>query len=324
MDDAKKVLVVGGAGYVGGTLVDQLRSAGFSPTVYDILAYEDRFLKNVNFVYGDVRDREKLLKLLPYYGIVVWLAAVVGDGACAADPFLSESINEISVKWLVDNYGGRIIFPSTCSVYGVNNDLIDEYTTPNPLSVYAKTKLAAEQYMLDVAGERSLVFRLGTLYGIGDAHSRLRLDLVVNILTKRAVQGETLRVCGGEQWRPLIHVQDVAREMVFGAYNEITGLYNLATQNSTIREIAEEVSAVVPECKVEYTEGKFEDLRNYRVNCDRWKSTASSCGVLLPGWVLRQGILQVAQVIKENRIKNPQDPIYSNEAHIQALYRKWP
>ena len=315
----ERVLVVGGAGYVGGTLVDQLKKAEYAVTVYDILAYEARYLKDVEFIYGDVRDRSKLEKLLPKFDVVVILAAVVGNGACASDPFLAQSINEDAVKWLVDHFGGRIIFPSTCSVYGVNNELIDESAVPNPLSVYAETKLAAEQYILENA-QNPLVFRLGTLYGIGDEHSRIRLDLVVNILTKRAVAGETLRVCGGEQWRPLIHVQDVAYAMTHGIFYGTTGLYNLATRNCTIKEIAQEIQVVIPNCKVEFTEGKFEDLRNYRVSWEKWDKESRGW---TPRWTLEQGIYQVAKVMKEERIKNPNDPIYSNEAHIKELYRRW-
>lgn len=320
-----RVLVVGGAGYVGGTLVDQLLKAEFQVTVYDVLAYEERYLKDVEFIYGDIRDREKLSSILPNYDVVVWLAAVVGDGACASDPFLSQAINEDAVKWLVDSFHGRIVFPSTCSVYGMNNDLINESADPNPLSVYATTKLAAEQYILRKAGDRSLIFRLGTLYGIGDEHSRIRLDLVVNVLTKRAVSGETLKVCGGEQWRPLIHVQDVAYAMNCGLYYGITGMYNLATRNCTIRQIAEEVQSVVPGCEVQYTEGKFEDLRNYRVSWDSWEKAAGiSAGCWAPRWTLRQGIFQVAEVMQQRRIKDPNSPIYSNEAIIHNQYRRWP
>ena len=81
---------------------------------------------------------------MPKYDVVIWLAAIVGDGACTVDPFLTQSINEDTVEWLVDNYSGKVVFPSTCSVYGINNDLIDESAPTHPLSMYAITKLAAE------------------------------------------------------------------------------------------------------------------------------------------------------------------------------------
>jgi nucleoside-diphosphate-sugar epimerase len=311
--------VVGGAGYIGGYLTDILTKE-FYPTVYDILAYEERFLKDVPFIYGDIRDRKKLLSILPEYDTVVMLAAIVGDGACAGDPFLTQSINADCVKWLVDNYSGQIVFTSTCSVYGANNDLIDEKAEPNPLSVYAETKLEAEQYILQNAPDRSLVFRLGTLYGIGDTYSRLRLDLVVNILAKRAVCGEKLRVFGGDQWRPLIHVKDVGRAIRTGIAQEETGLYNLSSANYRIHEIADAIQEVIPDCEVEKVEMPFEDQRNYRVSTKAWER---QCPMWFPAWNLEKGIQEIADVIRHDRIKNPGSPVYSNEAHIAECYRRW-
>ena len=153
----KRVLIVGGCGYVGGHLTDCLRQE-YDVTVYDNLLYENHYLKKISFIFGDVRDRDKLSRLLPKFDIVIWLAAVVGDGACARDPYLAQAINEDSVKWLVDNYSGKIVFMSTCSVYGINNELIDESAEVNPLSVYARTKLAAEQYIVKNAKDY-LIFR---------------------------------------------------------------------------------------------------------------------------------------------------------------------
>jgi nucleoside-diphosphate-sugar epimerase len=145
-----KILVVGGAGYVGGHLVDLL-SGLYDVTVYDLLLFEKRFMKKVNFIFGDIRDTKKLGSIINEYDVVVWLAGMVGDGACAVNPALTTAVNYESVKWLVDNYTGKIAFPSTCSIYGINNDLIDEEAEPNPLSLYAATKLKAEQYIRDHA-----------------------------------------------------------------------------------------------------------------------------------------------------------------------------
>jgi len=250
-----KILITGGAGYIGGYLTDSLISAGYDVTVYDSLVYENHFLKQVPFIFGDIRDRDKLSSILPEFDVVVWLAAIVGDGACAIDPFLTQSVNEDAVKWLVDNYDGKIIFTSTCSVYGINNDLIDETAEPAPISVYARTKLGAEQYVLNNSSD-PLVFRLGTLYGLGDEHSRVRLDLVVNILSKRAAVGEPLIVYGGEQWRPLLHVRDVSTAILHSLKNNISGLYNLSSGNYKIREIAEVIKNIVPSCTIQYEDQK--------------------------------------------------------------------
>lgn len=314
--ESRKVLVVGGAGYIGGYLTDLFIENGYEVAVYDNLTYETRFLKNVQFIYGDIRDSRKLHNIVHYYDTVIWLAGMVGDGACQVDPELTNELNFESVKWLADNYYGRIMFPSTCSVYGINDELIDETAAPNPLSAYASTKLAAEQYIMQKRVD-SLIFRLGTLYGLGDAHSRLRLDLVVNILTKRAVEGQKLSVFGGEQWRPLLHVKDVAKAFLFGREHNITGLYNLAACNMRIREIAEVIKEVMPTAEVEYKDIKFEDLRNYRTNTDK---------ILAKGWkptlTLKDGIAELQKVFHENRITDLNDPVYSNQAFIKRKFGK--
>lgn len=309
-----KILIVGGAGYIGGFLTDILKTK--DATVYDSLIYESRYLKQVNFIYGDIRDKEKLLRIMSNYNIVIWLAAVVGDGACAIDPYLTQSINEDCVKWFVDNYKGKFIYTSTCSVYGVNDDLLDETAPTNPISVYAKTKLAAEQYIIN-NHENYLIFRLGTLFGIGDEHSRIRFDLVVNVLTKKACTKQPLFVYGGEQWRPLLHVKDVSTAIQFGIDNHITGLFNLSCGNYTILNIAEEIRSHFPEARINYQDIPYEDLRNYKVKADKY---------LTLGWTpqhsLEEGILEIKDVVSQNRLKNIDDVVYSNEVYLNTkLFR---
>src|SRR5579859_3980258 len=141
----KKVLVVGGAGYIGGAVTDVLFQKKIPFTVYDNLTYENHYLKPVDFIYGDVRDTSKLKKLLPSYTHIIWLAAIVGDGASAINPSLTKAVNQDSIAWLVKHFTGRIIFTSTCSVYGVNHELVHEASPTNPLSIYAQTKLEAEK-----------------------------------------------------------------------------------------------------------------------------------------------------------------------------------
>ena len=304
------ILIVGGAGYIGGYLTDILFSQGYKVTVFDNLLYETRYTKPVNFIKGDVKDVDLLKTLFPNFELVIWLAAVVGDGACAADSNEAKIVNEDSVKWLVDNYAGKIIFTSTCSVYGANDIEISEEDALNPLSVYAETKLAAEQYVAE-NHEDYLIFRLGTLYGLGDMFSRIRLDLVVNTLTCKAVMGEPLSVFGGEQWRPLLHVKDVALAVSYCIQKKISGLYNLSSGNYKIHEIADEIKNTLENVEVEHQEQAYEDQRNYKVKNQKiistgWKPTHS----------LEDGINEIAKMIKENRIVDVTDPIYSNEAYL--------
>jgi len=310
-----KILVVGGAGYIGGYLTDVLAKHN-EVTVYDNLLFESRFLKDVNFIFGDIRDTSKLKAIINTYDVIVWLAAMVGDGACKINESLTNELNFESVKWIVDNYSGKLVFSSTCSVYGMNNDLITEDAIPNPLSVYAVSKLLAEQYIIN-HHKNYLIFRLGTLYGIGDAHSRIRLDLVVNVLTKKALEGETLSVFGGEQWRPLLHVKDVAHAIEYGLNNNINGIYNLAACNKKIYEIADAIKIMIPTANVEHKNISFEDLRNYKVDTSKYKNLGWS-----PLFKLQDGIYELSKVFREKRIVNLNDPIYSNAQYIKNLEDK--
>ena len=187
---------------------------------------------------------------------------------------------------------------------------------PEPLSVYAETKLGAEQYIVHNHDDY-LIFRLGTLYGLGDAFSRIRLDLVANILSYKAAAGENLSVFGGEQWRPLVHVKDVGKAILFGLENDTKGLYNLSSGNYKISKIAEAIEKVSSNINVEYTEMQFEDRRNYKVKNER---------ILNEGWkpqhTLEEGIKEVFQTIKENRIVDPRNPVYSNENFLSSKL-KW-
>ena len=305
------VLIVGGAGYIGGYMTDYLLINNHVVSVYDNLLYETRYLKDVNFINGDIRERQRLLDIANSYDVVIWLAALVGDGACAINPGLTTELNYDCFKWFVDRYKKKIVFTSTCSVYGVNNDLLNEDATPNPLSVYAETKLQAEQYLINNHDEY-VVFRLGTLYGVGDLFSRVRLDLVLNVLSKKAAHSEKLSVFGGEQWRPLLHVKDVAHATRYCLENNINGLYNLSSKNYTIKQLAEEIQKIKPNTEVEYSDIQFEDLRNYKVKNDRFLNTGFVTFINI-----NKGISEIIKLFEERRINDPSDPVYSNVAFLE-------
>ena len=300
-----RVLIVGGAGYVGGWLTDQAREAGHDVVVYDLLLYEDVYLKPVDFVFGDILDRERLEPLIREADIVIWLAALVGDGACALDPDLTRKINVESVHWLSSVYDGRIVFMSTCSVYGAQDSELTEESGVNPLSIYAQSKLEAEAALVD---EDALVFRLGTLHGVGDEFSRLRVDLVVNTLTIRAALNGRMSVYGGQQYRPLLHVRDVGRIVVESMVSDHRGIYNLGAENATVLEVAEAVRARIPNAHIEVTEMKFQDNRDYRVSSRR---AITELG-FDPALRMDDGIVHVKQLIDEGRIRDLTSPRFSN------------
>ena len=304
-----KILVVGGAGYVGGGIVDKL-IINNDVTVFDSLVYETSYRKKVNFIYGDIRDHQKLNSILNDYDSVIWLAALVGDGACSINPALTEEINAESVKNLTTNYSGRIVFLSTCSVYGAQDGLLDENSPVSPLSEYASSKVQAEEYLKDA---NSIIFRLGTLFGISDEFSRIRLDLVVNILVTKALTEGKLTVFGGDQWRPLLHVRDVANAISHTLESDVTGIFNLHYKNYKIIDIANTIVNKIPNASIETTPMKFQDARNYQVSSERLlKETGFKAEV-----ELLTGVEEVFNLISSKRIKNVNHIRYSNQNFLE-------
>ena len=305
------ILVVGGAGYVGGSIVDLL-SKKHNVTVYDSLIYENSFRKDVDFIFGDIRDYKKLNPILNNYDSVIWLAALVGDGACALNPTLTHEINAETVNNLTKNFNGKIVFLSTCSVYGAQDGILNEDSSVNPLSEYASSKLIAEKYLED---SDAIIFRLGTLFGIGDQFSRIRLDLVVNILTTKALQDKKMSIFGGDQWRPLLHVKDVANAIDKTLETDVNGIFNLHHKNYKIIELAEKVKEKIPDVVIETTPLPFQDTRNYQVSSEKLK-VATGFEALIE---VDQGINEVYDLISANRIKDINDPRYSNQSFLQTF-----
>jgi len=306
----QNVLVIGGAGYIGGTLTDQLISKGYNVTVFDRLLYEERFLKNVPFVFGDIRDTDTLLSLEKKYDRIIWLAAIVGDGACSQDRELTYEVNYHSIKRFLDKSKRKIIFPSTCSVYGAQEGLLTEASPAKPLSIYAETKILAEQAVLDYGG---MAFRLGTLFGIGDDYSRMRLDLVINVLTYKAHKENKITVFGGDQWRPILSVKDVASFFVESVTREYNDVFNLSMRNVRIKDCAAIYQNIFPDLKVEVVETKFEDQRNYRVSTEK----ADKNFIFKPTTSVETEVHHMYQLLKERRIKNPLDPRYYNTNYVK-------
>jgi nucleoside-diphosphate-sugar epimerase len=308
-----RILIVGGAGYVGGHLTDCLADHGHEVVIYDLLLYEDVYLKPVKFAYGDVLDRDRLLPYVQGSDVVIWLAALVGDGACALDEDLTLRINVDSVRWLTSVFGGPIIFTSTCSVYGAQDGWLTESSPLNPLSLYARTKLEAERVLSK--HPNCVVFRLGTLYGIGDRFSRLRVDLVVNTLTVQATLNKKMTVFGGEQYRPLLHVRDVAGAVLLALDSGLTGIFDLTSENVTILQVAKAVQGHVPDAQIEVTELPYQDARNYRVSGT--KARQELC--FSPLLTMQDGITEVKALVEEGRIRDLTTSRFSNYAALRPF-----
>jgi nucleoside-diphosphate-sugar epimerase len=307
-----KILIVGGAGYVGGVVTDLLIKNKYNVTVYDSLLYEDQYMKDCPFILGDVRDESKLKGLLSKFDTVVWIAALVGDGACNIDPKLTNEINFKSVEFLSQNFNGRIVFFSTCSVYGAQNQLLNENSSVNPLSLYASTKLKAENALKN---NNAIIFRLGTLFGLSDKFARLRMDLVVNTLTAKAFIENKINVFGGEQYRPLLHVRDAAKAIHESISSKEVGIFNLSLDNFKIIDIANAIKDHFPSLEILIEDIPFQDTRNYRVDNSKSLNLLNFKADIL----LLDGIKEIKKLLMETRIKDINNPRYTNQKYLQIF-----
>ena len=312
-----RVLVVGGAGYIGGCVTDLLKERGLSFCVYDNLTYEKHYLKPVPFIYGDVREKEKLKRIFPDYTHIVWLAAIVGDGACEIKPEFTREVNQEAVEWLSKNFNGRIVFTSTCSVYGVSDEPVSETSLTQPLSVYAKTKLEAEKKL---KGKNAIIFRLGTAFGVSDSYARIRMDLAINYMTMKALTKKKLNVFGGKQWRPFVHVKEIGKTIANSVILPHTGIYNLATENLTILDAAKKIQKLT-KCRIVISDQNFQDNRNYhadttKIHREKIISDRTHYDVCF-------GIKEIKDLVLSNRINDLENEVYSNQKYLLKAIEKY-
>jgi len=217
--DESRVLVIGGAGYVGSALVEKLLDSGFHVSVLDAMHFGDKTLARVNghanltLIREDFRHIEALTRAMNGVGCVIHLGGLVGDPACAVDPQLTVDVNVTATKLVGEIAKARgvrrFIFASSCSVYGACDEIVDETSRFNPQSLYARSKVASEVVLRALNDDDFAVtcLRFATIYGIS---GRTRFDLVVNLLCAKAVREGIITVYGADQWRPFVHVDDVA------------------------------------------------------------------------------------------------------------------
>ncbi|HDI02900.1 MAG TPA: NAD-dependent epimerase/dehydratase family protein [Candidatus Aenigmarchaeota archaeon] len=325
-----KVLVVGGAGYIGSILVRRLLERGYKVTVLDNLLYGEDGIRelygreNFKFVKGDVLHIDEVIEAMQDVDAVIHLAAVVGDPSCKLKPKETIEINYLAAKNLAESCKylqiPRFIFASTCSVYGFNEGVCTEETEPNPLSLYAETKLMSEEGILSLADDTFFptVLRFATVYGWSP---RMRFDLVVNLLIAKAIfEGEITVYGRGKQYRPFVHVRDVARAIikVLEAPLEKVGgeIFNVGSdeQNYSIAEMAHIIHENIPDSEIVFVDQK-EDERSYRVSFEKIKETMG----FEAKYSIKDAVLEIKREIEKGNVKHYKDKKYSNYKSLEAL-----
>lgn len=329
----ERVLVVGGAGYLGSALVPLLLDRGYRVRVLDSLLFGAESMKpvatqpNFELIQGDVRDIQAVVQATKGCDAVVHLAAIVGDPACEENPQLAAEINRAATRMLIDVGRGhgiqRFLLASTCSVYGASEFLMDEYAQVAPISLYAVTKVDSEGLLLEAksADFHPTILRLATLFGLS---ARPRFDLVVNLLTARAVRVGKITIFNGEQWRPFMHVQDAARAFVkcleVSNLDVISGqIFNTGAYalNRRLSEVAETISKIIPAVEIERIENT--DRRNYRVSFDKIHTRLGfTCQR-----GLEDGISELAEMVRRSPIEDFSAEIFNNRAMVR-LYAQSP
>ncbi|MEP6795811.1 MAG: NAD-dependent epimerase/dehydratase [Saprospiraceae bacterium] len=310
----EKILVTGGAGYIGSTLVPKLLEKGYKVTVIDNF-YFNNYLsllaccRNENFdvIEGDVRNEELMKKLIQQHDIIIPLAAIVGAPACEKDKIGAVTINYGQIKFINENRSPsqRILYPNSNSGYGIGIDGIHctEESPLNPISLYGKTKVDAEKNLL--ASDNVITFRLATVFGISP---RMRLDLLVNDFTYRAINDRFIVLFEAHFTRNYIHVADVAKAFLHAIDNFETmknNAYNvgLSSANLSKFELCQTIKKYLPDFTIETNEfSKDPDQRNYIVSNEKIEKTGYH-----PDMDLDRGIMELikgCKMIKNNAFTN--------------------
>ena len=332
MDKTKHILITGGAGYIGSLLTSELLRLGHRVTVIDSLLFGGESLigfmahPNFRFVKADVTQPYALTNAMRGEGHVdalVHLAAIVGFPACqaigrdAAWRYNVEAVQHVYEQAASLNCE-RFVFSSTYSNYGLSDDgsPVDETTSLNPQSLYAETKIAAEEYLLKQTDVAPLIFRFATLYGISP---RTRFDLILNQFVLEAFTKRELIIYQRGYSRSFVHVRDVVRGIILGLdapVEKVRGqVYNLGTPDGNLskNDIVGLVMKRLPETHVTYKDLTFGgDMRDISVSFEKIRRELGFEATLTPD----DGVREVLYALKSGLIKNPQDGRYRNARFI--------
>ncbi|TLS46088.1 SDR family oxidoreductase [Streptomyces montanus] len=315
-----RITLLGGAGYLGTVATRHLTSLGHHVTVVDGLIYQRgddpiRILPTASaFVNADLRDPAALRAAATGADAVVHLGGLVGEPACALDETLAVELNYAAPVLAAEAARaadvGHYVFFSSCSVYGSREGTVDEDTAPNPLGIYARTKVLAERTLAGLMdGQDLTVLRLATVHG---RSPRQRLDSVANRMTAQAVATGRIPLNGGGQRRPLVHVADVAdvlAKVLTAPSGHQTFNVGANAENFTIADIARTVEQTVPGTRIDRGPERDEaDARDYDTRFDRLATAfPGSCPT-----TLAHGVREVAEAVESKELDDPDLPEYDN------------
>lgn len=321
----KRVLIIGGAGYLGSMLCQKLLNKGYSVRVLDNLTYGDEGIKGLyknkkfEFLKGDIRNISKTIEAVRGMDAVIHLAAIVGDPACQLDPKETIEINYLATKSVAEtckfNQINRFLFASTCSVYGANKDAkerLKENSFLKPVSLYAETKLKSEEGILTIRDENfsPTIFRFATLYGVSP---RMRFDLVINLMAAKALIDKKITIFGGKQWRPNLEVGDAAEACLKWVESSIEKsggeIFNVGInpQNYRILEIGRAVKKVMPGTEIEIKKEEG-DMRDYNVSFDKISRMLN----FKAKKTIERGISEIKKMVESKKIKDFNESKYNN------------
>lgn len=308
----KNVLLIGGAGYVGTVITSHFLKQGYKVTVLDNFIYDNQFSvipfvgdPNYKIVYGNMGDSRVLDSVSDGITDVIILSGLVGDPITKKYPNESEAINEVAVKNCMDYFNGKgigkLVFISTCSNYGLikDNELADENFELSPLSLYAKAKVANEEYLMSkkvAVDYTGVVLRFATAFGLSP---RMRFDLSISEFVRDMFFGEDLEVYDKDTWRPYCHVRDFARllDIVINSEKEKVNfeVFNAGgnVNNATKQMLIDEILKRVPDANVSFSENGS-DPRNYRVTFEKVKNVLG----FEPKYTVKDGVDELVNALE--------------------------
>jgi nucleoside-diphosphate-sugar epimerase len=306
----KKILITGAAGYIGSSLTTKLVLLGHDVIALDNLSLTNNSLShlflrdNFKFVNGDVRNKKLISKIIKDVDFIIPLAALVGAPLCDKFPKLTKEVNLESIKYILKKIkkNQKIIYPNTNSGYGIGkkNKFCDETSPLNPISLYGKTKVEAEKYIL--RHNNSVVFRLATIFGFS---YRMRTDLLVNFLVKEAVIKKKIEIFEPHFRRNYIHISDIVDAFIFviNNFQKMRGnIFNVGLSNANLTKIqlVKTIKKILSKTKIKIIKNKKDpDKRDYFVSNKKIEKYGYK-----PRVSLETGIKELSKIYEINDFKD--------------------